>query len=72
MSQAKGNVLVLWDYYYQKSGSLPWTNAWFGSISANIVLLTIVLWMRGEDIIFDLMKPFFVIEQFDELIWEKG
>jgi len=69
MTQARGIVMVLWDYYYDhKSGSLPWTVAWSGIISANIVLQTIILWMRGKDIIFDSVKAFFVIEQFDELL----
>lgn len=52
---------------YHKSDFSPWMNAWFGIIFANIILQPIVLWMRGNGVIFDSVKSSFVIEQFDQV-----
>ena len=65
MGQARGIVLVLLDCYDHKSNSSFWMNIWFGIISARIMLQAIVLWMRGNVVIFYEMKPLFVIKHFD-------
>ena len=72
VSQAKGVVLVLWDWYYHSV--ISYLGLIYGHVlitSATVILQIIVLWMRINGVVFDSLKPLFVLGKNDKLIHER-